>query len=139
MRDSAVWRRVWIVTSPVVILARSSARSNTFRIVVYGFLVLEFVKTQGMNSGSGGQDSGIMSVTGIRLTYPFFVDLHRDFAADDVVKCEWRSQLRTAQFLAIASRMPSTRNRHSLGGNHRLVQDPATELRLERLGVVHEL
>jgi hypothetical protein len=44
MRDSAVWRSVWTVTSPVVILARSSARPNTFRIVVCGFSVLAFVK-----------------------------------------------------------------------------------------------
>ena len=46
MRDSAVWRSVWTVTSPVVILARSSARSDTLRIVVYGFSVLALVKTQ---------------------------------------------------------------------------------------------
>ena len=46
MRDRAVWRSVWTVTSPVVILARSSARSNTLRIVVYGFSVLALVKTQ---------------------------------------------------------------------------------------------
>jgi hypothetical protein len=29
MRDSAVWRSVWIVTSPVKIFARRSARANT--------------------------------------------------------------------------------------------------------------
>jgi hypothetical protein len=46
MRDCAVWRSVWTVTSPVVIFARSSARSNTLRIVVYGLSVLAFVKTQ---------------------------------------------------------------------------------------------
>ena len=45
MRDSAVWRSVWTVTSPVVILARSRARSNTLRIVVYGLSVLAFVNT----------------------------------------------------------------------------------------------
>ena len=43
MRDSAVCRSVCTVTSPVVVPARSSARSNTFRIVVYGFFVLAFV------------------------------------------------------------------------------------------------
>src|SRR5436189_1814349 len=34
--------------------------------------------------------------------------------------------------LAMASRMSSTRSRHSLGGNHRLVENPVAELRLER-------
>ena len=40
--------------------------------------------------------------------------------------------------LAIASRMSSTRNRHSLGGKHRLGKDPISQLRLQR-GTGYEL
>jgi len=73
MLDSAVWRSVWTVTSPVVILARSSARSNTFRIVVYGLSVLAFVKTQAWIRGLAARSAAIVSVMGIRLNLPFFV------------------------------------------------------------------
>lgn len=53
MRDSAVWRGVWIVTSRVVIFARRSARSNTFRIVVYGLSVLASGKIHAWIRGLG--------------------------------------------------------------------------------------
>src|SRR5215211_5705123 len=38
----------------------------------------------------------------------------------------------------MASRMSSARNRHSLGGNHRLAENPVAELRFERC-VRHQL
>ena len=55
MRDSAVWRSVWTVTSPVVILARSSVEQ--FANCSVRHFCLGVGEDPGVNSRSGGQES----------------------------------------------------------------------------------
>ena len=64
---------MWIVTSPVVIFARSSARLNELATLEYRRPVRGFVNTQGVRLGCSANRAASVLLMGIRRTFPFFV------------------------------------------------------------------